>query len=145
MVIPIRLGFFDETTGIDLSKDRTEKSVLLRSNTDDGSVSILHGDIIVLEHAKSTLSLRGVPQNAVVSLLRELSAPIKLEIDASDWPSPCPSVHKNNAMRMISARMAVDPDPVSRYDAAQHLGLEILDRLYHDLQDRDSDDITMED
>jgi hypothetical protein len=167
-VIPIRMGFFDESTGLHITYPvegtPTSGSVaspsscattgtttaLQRAASDDGSVLLLHGDTAVLEFEAATLRLRGVPRTAVPSLLRGLSAPVHLHVDLQSWPvagtlEDCRTVgvtssqqqqhlrlqqRRDPKMRVLAARMVSDADAVSRYDAAQQLGLELLRQVY---------------
>ena len=105
-VIPVKLGLVGEK-GNDL---------LLNAN---GETEIIYE----LTEAKQTLLIEGIDQPAVPSLLRGLSAPVKLD-------------YRYNA-EQLAHLMANDSDGFNRWDASQTLCLGVLKQLTQDsLRDR---------
>ena len=155
-VIPVRLGFFDSTTGRTTGVDATTGSLMLAAS-DPGEVLMLHGNLAVLSAASGELRLKGIPRCAAPSLLRDFSAPVKLStmleydplgvadigagekaeeipppvLDAATTPELPEDLKSRRARWLLGTRMAADPDPVSRYDSAQQLALRLLRDTYH--------------
>ena len=75
-----------------------------------------HGTFVLdVRRRVETFRLDGIDAVPCVSLLRDFSAPIKIEFDRSD--------------EELVALLAHDPDPFARWDAGQQLALTRLDRL----------------
>jgi aminopeptidase N len=105
-VIPVKLGLVGEK-GNDL---------VLNAN---GDTQIIYE----LNEAKQTLLIEGVGESAVPSLLRGLSAPVKLDYGYS--------------AEQLAHLMANDSDGFNRWDASQTLCLGVLKQLTQDsLRDR---------
>jgi aminopeptidase N len=100
-VIPVKLGLVG-ANGTDL---------VLNS---DGETQIVYE----LTEAKQSLVVNGIDQNAVPSLLRGLSAPVKLEY--------------NYGPEQLAHLMANDSDGFNRWDASQTLCLGVLKQLTQD-------------
>ncbi len=105
-VIPIKFGVLNPNNGEDLP--------IIVSN-DTAAVKLLHGDTFVMTEGKETLILNNIPQGAVVSFLRGLSAPVKLKIPES--------IQTTNH---LAFQMANDQDWFNRYDASQKFAKKII-------------------
>ena len=75
----------------------------------------MHGDTFVMTEGKETLILNNIPQGAIVSFLRGLSAPVKLKIPES--------IQTTNH---LAFQMANDQDWFNRYDASQKFAKKII-------------------
>jgi aminopeptidase N len=110
LVIPIRLGLLDGRTGAELPlKLRPSEGVLLGEG----------GDVVVLSAREAVLHFEGLPCNEpapVPSLLRDFSAPVKLEVEG-----------QLEADQIFLLRH--DTDTFNRYEAAQDLALAAILRL----------------
>jgi aminopeptidase N len=71
-----------------------------------------HTAVLELREREQTFTLTGVPQGAVLSLLRGFSAPVRLEV-----------ARDNDELAFLFAH---DPDPLSRWDAGQALAQEVI-------------------
>jgi aminopeptidase N len=113
-VIPIKFGVLDPKNGEDLP-------IVMSSNSKYGKAKLLHGDTYVMTETKETLILHDVPPGAVLSLLRGLSAPVKLKIPSS--------IQSSNHLAFL---MAHDQDWFNRYDASQKFAKKIIvDQINH--------------
>ncbi len=72
----------------------------------------LHDTVLLLEQEKQEFRLSGIPEQPVLSLLRNFSAPVK--------------VHSDLGEAELAFLMAHDSDPFNRWDAGQQLGLQYL-------------------
>ena len=90
---------------------------ILTPDADDTPARIgEHGTLVLnLRKRKEDLRIPGIGTPPFVSLLRDFSAPVKVEIERSD--------------EELSALLTRDPDPFARWDAGQQLALARLDRL----------------
>lgn len=100
MMIPIRIGFFNEF-GKEIKNDRFE--ILHNSG-----IEWLHGDLFVLHQSTGILSLQfdGNSSEIIPSINRGFSAPIKIE-------------YVSNYRASFLAKF--ETDPISRFDALQFL------------------------
>ncbi|MGL4496595.1 MAG: aminopeptidase N, partial [Beijerinckiaceae bacterium] len=101
MVIPIRLGLVDAHG----------RSVSLSSEK-------ISDDVWVLERAEETLVLEGIDEPPVPSLLREFSAPVKLDIGLSD--------------EELLTLLRHDGDSFNRWQAGQDLAMRLMKRAIGD-------------
>ncbi len=99
--IPIRLGLLD-------SKGQDIPLVLKNS----GEVSLTHRDILNLTKNQATFVFKNVPEKPVPSLLRNWSAPVKLNYD-----------YTRDELTFL---MANDNDGFNRWEAGQKLGEMVL-------------------
>ena len=91
------------------------KICLIIVSNDSAAVKLLHGDTFVMTEGKETLILNNIPQGAIVSFLRGLSAPVKLKIPES--------IQTTNR---LAFQMANDQDWFNRYDASQKFAKKII-------------------
>ncbi|MFT5080520.1 MAG: aminopeptidase N, partial [Planctomycetota bacterium] len=108
MLLPVRLGLLNPTTGADLS---------------------LHGDVpvdgatdavIELTEARTSVTFTGITERPVPSVLRNFSAPVKLDMEESGAD--------------LAFRMAHDSDSFNRWEAGQRLMKDVLLGLVADVQ-----------
>jgi len=72
----------------------------------------LHDSVLILEKEKQEFCMRGIAEKPVLSLLRNFSAPVKVQSDLGEDER--------------AFLMAYDVDPFNRWDAGQQLGLQYL-------------------
>ena len=94
--IPIRLALLDRDTG----------------------ATLLPEQVLLLERVEQQFVFANVGEQAIPSLLRGFSAPVKLSHDLSDAE--------------LAALMAHDDDPFARWEAGQQLMLRVLLAQYHE-------------
>jgi len=99
--IPISLGLVSDA-GHDLPLTPAETDVEVRGTT----------ALVQLRDMRRSVRFRGVPPRTTLSVLRDFSAPVKLRIERS--------------LRELAFLMAADPNPFSRWDAAQGLCAALL-------------------
>ena len=105
--IPIRIGL--------LGKDGKD----LPLNIDKSQADLLtNGDILNLKDAKTTFIFCDVPEKPLPSLLRDWSAPVKLNY--------------NYSLQDLSFLMAHDSDGFNRWDSAQQLAIKVLKSMIAD-------------
>ncbi|MFD1694814.1 aminopeptidase N [Roseibium aestuarii] len=92
-VIPLRFGLLGPN-GADMTPTSIE------------GMSV-RGDCLVLEHRKQTVTFSGIPHRPVLSLLRDFSAPVRLEVEEDESD--------------IAFRAGHDRDPFNRWQASQTL------------------------
>ena len=79
----------------------------------DGATCVsVQGGVAVLDRPEATLVFEGVDEAPVPSLLRDFSAPVRLDLDLTD------------AQRMLL--LARDRDPFNRWQAAQDVALRLI-------------------
>ena len=105
LVIPIRLGLVGPGG----------EDVPVRI---EGEAPSPAGDVVVLDRAEASVTLTDVPQGSVPSLLREFSAPVRLESDLTD----------DDRLHLL----AHDSDAFGRWDAGQALMLGAVGRMLAD-------------
>ncbi len=96
--MPLALGLLD--------KKGRDMELLLKSGGQ------LNDSVLILEHEKQDFCFSGLNEKPVLSLLRDFSAPVKVESDISE--------------KALAFLMANDSDPFNRWDAGQQLGLRYL-------------------
>jgi aminopeptidase N len=101
--IPVKLGVLDPQTGADIVLAPSART----------TTPLLHGDTLVLTEATETITFQGIPSNAVLSVMRGLSAPVRVDI---------PSQTVDDLAFMCKA----DGDSLNRYDAAQRFGKRVV-------------------
>jgi aminopeptidase N len=72
----------------------------------------LHDSVLILEKEKQEFCMSGIAEKPVLSLLRNFSAPVKVQSDLGEDER--------------AFLMAYDVDPFNRWDAGQQLGLQYL-------------------
>ncbi|MBU1187647.1 MAG: aminopeptidase N [Gammaproteobacteria bacterium] len=116
--IPIRLALFDRAG----AKIPAQVPAADNVSRDD------QGDLLIMfDRAQQELVLEQVDSPPVPSILRGLSAPVRLQYDYAREDLACLMQH--------------DDDAVNRYDAAERLQLTVLDDLYQALADRPDDGV----
>ncbi len=101
LMIPIQVGFLD--------RDNQPLAVIRANEPDTAATTRL----LVLTQPEAEFRFRGLPPDALPSLLREFSAPVALEFPWS---------------QADLARLAAhDPDPFNRWRAARRLAEQVLD------------------
>ncbi|NVJ67998.1 MAG: aminopeptidase N [Gammaproteobacteria bacterium] len=101
--IPIKLGLLDSAG----------KDMPLKLATNEHG---LQGDILHLTQTKQSFVFTGVTEEPVLSILRDFSAPIKLDYEYED--------------RELSFLLAHDSDPFNRWEAGQRLYSNVIWQLY---------------
>lgn len=102
--IPIRVGLLDSTgKDMPLTLDPAQADLLTQ------------GDVLNLKNTETTFVFKNVPEKPIPSLLRNWSAPVKLNYDYS-----------RDALTFL---MAHDSDGFNRWEAGQKLGIDILKEL----------------
>ncbi len=109
LTIPLRLALFD-AQGKKLQPTVAADTAGVSAAADQGEV------VLLVAAADQELLLQDVETRPVPSLLRGLSAPVRLDYDYSRLELACLMQH--------------DDDAVNRYDAAERLQLQIMDDLY---------------
>ncbi len=84
----------------------------------DSGATLLPEQVCLLDQGAQDFHFENLPANAVPSLLRGFSAPVKLEHDLSD--------------EELAALMAHDDDPFARWEAGQQLMLRVLLAQYRE-------------
>ncbi|KXZ50521.1 hypothetical protein GPECTOR_16g696 [Gonium pectorale] len=108
VLIPIRLGL--------LGPDGKDLPLKLRNA--DGSVTDLGTTgVLRFETAEASFTFVDVPSEPVPSLLRDFSAPVKMEV-------------AGQAEEGLLFRLAHDSDPFNRWEAGQRLARKLLLQLY---------------
>ena len=79
----------------------------------DGQDEARETHLLELRDEQTTVRFTGLAQEPVVSLLRDFSAPVKVEAEAGD--------------RELAVLLAFDPDPVARWMAGRKLSARVLD------------------
>jgi aminopeptidase N len=111
--IPIRMGLLDSKgNDIPLQLDKSQKDLLT------------NGDILNLKEDETTFVFKNVPEKPVPSLLRNWSAPVKLNYDYS-----------RDSLKFL---MAKDNDGFNRWEAGQALGVDVLKELVKSHQNGES-------
>ncbi len=106
LMIPFKIGFLDG--------DNRSLPVTLAGEDEPGPETRL----LVLDQAESEFRFRDLPEDAVPSLLRDFSAPVKLVFD---WSA-----------EELARLAGFDADPVNRQQAMRRLSERILDRAIAD-------------
>jgi aminopeptidase N len=106
LMIPVKVGFLDV--------DNRSLPVTLAGENEAGPETRL----LVLDQTESEFRFRDLPDNAVPSLLRDFSAPVKLVFD---WSA-----------EELARLAGFDPDPVNRHQAMRRLSERLLDRAIVD-------------
>ncbi len=106
LMIPFKVGFLDG--------DNRSLPVTLAGENEAGPETRL----LVLDQSESEFRFRDLPDNAVPSLLRDFSAPVKLVFD---WSA-----------EELACLAGFDPDPVNRHQAMRRLSERLLDRAIVD-------------
>jgi len=99
--IPVAIGLLD-SNGADMPVQLAEGEAI---------VSDL-GPLLMLEEQAKTFTFTGLPEQPVVSLLRNFSAPVKLKID--------------RGQEELAFLASLDSDPFNRWDAGQTLATNVL-------------------
>ena len=139
-VIPLRLGFFNSRTST--NEAVASEGTLEIAPTDPSEVTLLHGDLAVLERRNSALHIQGVAKTDLPSLNRAFSAPVKLSLNVNyDAGFGCPKskldeegIKEWRKSKLLSSIVMADSDPVNRYEAAKELSLGVLKDRYHSLE-----------
>jgi len=102
LYLPVALGLLD--------KQGRDMELQLKSG------GRLTDSVLILEQEQQEFCFSGVAEKPVVSLLRNFSAPVKVQSDLTE--------------EELAFLMAHDSDPFNRWDAGQQLGLQyLLDRI----------------
>lgn len=102
--IPVRVGLLD-SKGKDMKLQLDAKQADLLTN----------GDVLNLKNDETTFVFKNVPEKPVPSLLRNWSAPVKLNFDYD--------------YKDLTFLMAHDSDDFNRWEAGQKLGIQVLQDL----------------
>ena len=103
-VMPVKLGLLD-----------AEGNDLPLTLEDATSERLLHGDVLMLRDEEETFVFINVPCKPVPSLLRDFSAPVRLKYAYSP--------------EALALRVAKDADGFNRWEAAQNLAVQVLQRM----------------
>jgi len=106
--IPVRLGL--------LTRDGESLKLPL-----DGRGEARETHLVELRETETTLTFHGLDQAPVASVLRDFSAPVRLDMELDDEALACLLAH--------------DPDPVARWMAGRKLAFRVLERRIRDAQD----------
>jgi len=108
--IPIRIGLLDSKgNDMPLELDKSQKDLLTNK------------DVLNLKNDETTFVFKNVSEKPVPSILRNWSAPVKLNYDYS----------RDN----LTFLMAHDSDGFNRWEAGQKLGIDILKEMVSDKQE----------
>jgi aminopeptidase N len=113
LMIPVKVGFLDA--------DNRPLPVTLAGERESGP----HTRLLVLTDSEAEFRFSGLPADALPSLLRDFSAPVKLEFD---WSS-----------RDLARLAGFDPDPFSRWRAMRGLSERVLGDWIEGREDHDAD------
>ncbi|QOC21849.1 aminopeptidase N [Wenzhouxiangella sp. AB-CW3] len=108
LMMPIKVGFLDA--------DNRSLPVTLSGEDEPGPETRL----LVLDQPQAEFRFRDLPEEAVPSLLRDFSAPVKLIFD---WSA-----------EELARLAGFDPDPVNRHQAMRRLSERVLDQAIADAQ-----------
>ncbi len=99
-IIPLKLALLD--------KEGKAFPLQLADHTEQ----LLHGDVLMLNAAQQPFTFKGISEKPVLSLLRNFSAPVIIEMprDASE----------------LAFLMAYDDDDFNRWDAGQQLAVKVI-------------------
>ncbi|WP_376692302.1 aminopeptidase N [Wenzhouxiangella sp. EGI_FJ10409] len=113
LMIPVRVGFLDD--------GNQSLPVTLAGESEPGPATRL----LVLTEESAEYRFRDLPADALPSLLRDFSAPVKLDYD---WSS-----------RDLARLAGFDPDPFSRWRAMRRLSARVLDDLIAAREEHDAE------
>lgn len=113
--IPLKMGLLGEAGDLPLHLEGAESPEL--ANVPDDNTSL----VLNLTDSEQTFVFTGVSEKPVPSLLRDCSAPVKLHYAYS----------RDDLLRL----MMCDSDGFSRWDAAQQLGVQLIQEQLSRLQD----------
>lgn len=91
---------------------------------DDKNQNDISTSVLPITQTEQTFKFMNVNSRPTPSLLRDFSAPVKINYDYSD--------------RDLQFLLAYDSDPFSRWDAGQQLSIRIIKRLINDFQQKKS-------
>ncbi len=109
-IIPIKMGLISRMNGKDITID--SNTIQITNWNSSAWKNFLHGDTIVLTEKEQSFTFHGIKEGVLPSLLREFSAPVRLNYTYS---------HDEYAFLM-----AHDSDDFNRYEASQKFASEIL-------------------
>ena len=113
LMIPVKVGFLDA--------DNQPLPVTLAGESEAGPQTRL----LVLTDEQAEYRFSGLPADALPSLLRDFSAPVRLDYD---WPS-----------RDLARLAGFDPDPFSRWRAMRGLSERVLGDLIEGREEHDAE------
>ncbi|HEY9685671.1 MAG TPA: aminopeptidase N [Coleofasciculaceae cyanobacterium] len=110
--IPVRVGLLNPKTGQDMKQELADDQKDLLTNLDASNPT---DGVLNLKEGETTFVFKNVPEKPMPSLLRNWSAPVKLNY---------PYTRDN-----LTFLMAHDSDGFNRWEAGQKLGVDVLKEL----------------